>query len=365
MTTSRRPGKKAYLLITLFAFLRAFPVPLLVLHLVRPQAFRLGYRSYFANAAKPRRTQHALVQIGERITRRQNVSRWYPDVIQQSASPSVELRQTAAWIMGQDRNYAPFHDTLLRLIHDPEPMVRRNAALSLASFGDHAGRAELAAMLRPYTVTSPAGGAVKYRMKPGDYVNPGTMIGRVGETEVRAPVPGETRALDRNENAVQPGDPLVTLAPDKNHVWEALRALYVVGEPDDIPDVERYLRPVDGTAGDLHPPGGAHRAIHPFARTVRPTSTTIAAMPAEDRETCDIMRKSALAPSERLFEKVPSASDIILIRLSRARFPDSLYRIERVGLERRTPAFRTGRSRSRTAVPIFQSAPPRRPPAFT
>ena len=57
----------------------------------------------------------------------------------------------------------------------------------------------------------------------------------------------QQRALDRTENStVQSGDRLVTLAPDKNHVWEALRALYVVGEPADLPDVERYLRPVDG-----------------------------------------------------------------------------------------------------------------------
>ena len=73
------------------------------------------------------------------------------------------------------------------------------------------------------------------------------MVARVGETEVRSPVPGEVRALDRQENAaVQPGDPLVTLSADKNHVWEALRALHVVGQPEDIDDVERYLRPIDG-----------------------------------------------------------------------------------------------------------------------
>ena len=57
--------------------------------------------------------------------------------------------------MGQDRNYAPFHEALLKLIHDPQPMVRRNAALSLAVFGDPAARPELVAMLRPFTVNAP------------------------------------------------------------------------------------------------------------------------------------------------------------------------------------------------------------------
>jgi hypothetical protein len=188
-----------------------------------------------------------LVQVGERISHGQNASRWYPSVIQVSTSPTVKLRQTTAWIMGQDRRYAPFHEALLRLLHDPEPMVRRNAALSLAAFGDPAGRPELVAMLRPFSVASPAAGAVKYRLKLGDYVNPETLIARVGQTEVRSPVPGEVRVLDFQENAaVRPGDPLVSLSADKNHVWEALRALHVVGQPEDIDDVERYLRPIDG-----------------------------------------------------------------------------------------------------------------------
>ena len=42
------------------------------------------------------------------------------------------------------------------------------------------------------------------------------------------------------------GDPLVDLSADKNHVWEALRALYLVGQADDLEDVERYTRPVAG-----------------------------------------------------------------------------------------------------------------------
>ena len=46
------------------------------------------------------------------------------------------------------------HEALLRLIRDPEPMVRRNAATALAAFGDGAARPELVAMLKPYTVVS-------------------------------------------------------------------------------------------------------------------------------------------------------------------------------------------------------------------
>jgi hypothetical protein len=79
-----------------------------------------------AQATGAEQINHALVQLGERLSRGQNASRWYPQVIADSASPNLEIRQTAAWIMGQDHAYAPFHEALLKLLHDPEPMVRRN-----------------------------------------------------------------------------------------------------------------------------------------------------------------------------------------------------------------------------------------------
>jgi biotin carboxyl carrier protein len=245
---SQRPGRRAYLLITLFALLLVlFPFLFWYLTWFGRKLTDSQLDQYLADRSSPRHAQHALVQIGERLFQHRDVSRWYSAIIEQSSSPSLELRQTAAWIMGQERNYPPFHEALLRLIHDTEPMVRRNAALSLAASGDPAARPELQAMLRPYTITAPAAGTLKYRLKLGDYVNPGTMVGRVGEVEVRADVPGEVRALDRNDgSAVKPGDPLADLSADKNHVWEALRALYLVGQTSDVEDVERYLRPVPG-----------------------------------------------------------------------------------------------------------------------
>lgn len=202
---------------------------------------------YFADKDKPRHAQHALVQVGERLVQHRDASRWYPQVVREASSPALELRQTAAWIMGQDHTYAPFQDALMRLIHDPEPMVRRNAALALAGFGEQAARPELVAMLRPYAVTAPVAGKLKYRLKLSDFVNPGTLIAHIGEIEVRCLVPGEVRSLDRDDGAmVKPGDSLADLSPDKNHVWEALRALYIVGQPADLEDVHRFTRPVPG-----------------------------------------------------------------------------------------------------------------------
>jgi biotin carboxyl carrier protein len=248
MSSSRRPGKKAYLLITLFVVLLVmFPFLFWYNTWFGRKLSDSEIDRYFADTSKPRHAQHALVQIGERLSRNQDVSRWYPNVLALSSSASLEIRQTAAWIMGQAHNHPPFHEALLRLLHDPEPMVRRNAALALTGLGDHRAEPEVVAMLRPFTISAPTSGAIKYRVKPGDYVNPGTLVARIANTEVRAAVPGEVRALDRDENSnINAGDPVVTLAADKNHVWEALRALYVVGQPEDLEDVERYLHPPSG-----------------------------------------------------------------------------------------------------------------------
>lgn len=248
--TSRRPSRRAYLLITGFALL-------LVLF---PFLFWYGtwfgrkltddeITGYLNNAAdKPRKAQHALVQIGERMSRADSrVRQWYSKIVELAPSPSIELRQTAAWIMGQDHTYEPFRTTLETLLHDPAPMVRRNAALSLTNFGDAAARSQLLAMLRPFSILSPAAGQVKYRLKVGEYVNPGTLVGRVGVTEVRAPLPGEVLDLKRRDGAaVQAGEPLVELSPDKEHVWEALRALLRVGRKEDLEEVQRYARGVPG-----------------------------------------------------------------------------------------------------------------------
>jgi biotin carboxyl carrier protein len=253
MAQHRRPGKRAYLLIAVFALLLVlFPFLFWYSTWFGRQLTDAEIDRYFADASKPRHAQHALVQIGERLSHHRDVSRWYPEIVRQSSQPNLELRQTAAWIMGQDRAYTPFHDALLRLIHDPETMVRRNAALALAAFDDPAARPELIAMLHPFTIAAPSAGAVRYRLKVGDYVNPGTLVAHVGAAEVRSAAPGEVRALDRSENAaVHPGDPLADLAADKGHIWEALRALYLIGAPEDLQEIDRFTRPSPNVSDDL------------------------------------------------------------------------------------------------------------------
>ena len=241
--------QRAYLLITVFALLLVL-FPFLFWYMTwfgrKLSDDQIG--EYLADHGKPRHAQHALVQVGERMARRDpTAARWYPQVVELAGSPLIELRQTSAWIMGQDHTYAPFHEGLRNLLADPQPMVRRNAALALSNFGDPAARPELLAMLRPYTIVSPAAGVVQYRLKLGEYVNPGTLVAHVGGIEVRSPLPGEVRDLSRRDGStVRAGDPLVEISADKEHAWEALRALWTVGTKEDLDDIQRYTRAVPG-----------------------------------------------------------------------------------------------------------------------
>src|SRR5713101_5928998 len=59
---------------------------------------------YFADSAHPRRAQHALSQIADRIMSpnaaiRDSAKTWYPEVVKYSTQGSDELRVTAAWVM--------------------------------------------------------------------------------------------------------------------------------------------------------------------------------------------------------------------------------------------------------------------------
>jgi biotin carboxyl carrier protein len=205
-----------------------------------------------ADREHPRKAQHALSQIADRIasrdpTVRAAVRRWYPQVVALSSSGVDELRVTAAWVMGQDNTVMEFHQALVRLLADPNPMVQRNAALSLVRFGDVSGRQLIRSMLESYPVTAPHAGTLSQRLKPGDVVNPGTLLGHIQDVnqniEIRTQVPGTLdRWLAANGTSVTQSQPVATLAPSPEMVWESLRGLYLIGQPADLPAIERYTR---------------------------------------------------------------------------------------------------------------------------
>ena len=129
---------------------------------------------------KPRQIQHALAQLGERIIRGDPSARqWYGQLADLAHHPLPEIRTMAAWVMGQEGSSEKFHQTLLGLLRDREVLVRRNAAVALVRFGGAAGRGELVAMLQP-------------DMEP-------------------------------------------------EQVWESLRALYLIGEKEDLSPIESLI----------------------------------------------------------------------------------------------------------------------------
>jgi biotin carboxyl carrier protein len=205
----------------------------------------------------PREIQHALAQLETRIeTRDPGVKQWYPQIVTLAADPVDEIRVTDAWVMGQDNTSDEFHHALLQMLNDPNVMVQRNAALSLVRFKDDAGHALILAMLRPYEMTSPLTGTLDTRLKAGDIVNPGTMVAHIEaggrKNEVRATVPGTLiRWLAEDHGNVVAGQPLVALGPSEGMVWEALRALYIVGRSEDLPDVEQVARAAYGSSPQI------------------------------------------------------------------------------------------------------------------
>ena len=212
--------------------------------------------SYFADTLHPRRAQHALSQIADRIMSpnpgiRESAKTWYPVVIKFSEKGSDELRVTAAWVMGQDNQSPEFHTALQKQLADTNPMVQRNAALSLVRFGDPVGHALIAGMLAPYTVTAQRTGILSLRLKPGDVINPGTLLAHItigtDKTEVRSDVPGTIRQWMLTDNEqVKTGEPLLLVDPSPEMVWESLRALYLIGQKEDLPAVDPYLRGTEG-----------------------------------------------------------------------------------------------------------------------
>jgi hypothetical protein len=217
--------------------------------------------AYFSDTIHPRRAQHALSQVADRMMSpnpeiRSSAKPWYPEVIQFSRQGSDELRVTSAWVMGQDNTSAEFHAALLKMLADSNPMVARNAALSLVRFADPAGHDVISAMLAPYAMPAPSAGTLAVRLKIGDVINPGTLVGHIviaGEkTEVRSQVPGTILEWTSPDNAaVETGKPILLVDPSAEMVWESLRALYLIGRKEDLPAVNRYVRGVDGMPAQI------------------------------------------------------------------------------------------------------------------
>jgi len=214
-----------------------------------------------ADREHPREIQHGLSQIADRIlspdaARRDSARRFYPDVIRVAQTGGDELRITAAWLMGQDNSSPEFQRELLALLGDADPMVRRNAALALVRFHDASGLGEIRATLQPYAAPAARSGKLLERLKPLETINPGALLGWVqtdgSKQEMRSQVPGTIdHWLVADGAAVTAGQPVLLVDPSPEEVWEALRALYLIGQPEDLPAVEQFASGADNAPPDI------------------------------------------------------------------------------------------------------------------
>ena len=213
--------------------------------------------AYLHDTKKPRHIQQALVQVGERISHGDASARqWYPDLVRLSTDPVEEVRNTDAWVMGQDTTGADFHDTLLKMLDDSSQMVRGNAALSLVRFGDATGHPEILALLQPARITSPQAGHILDSDRLGTAIHQGGLIAKLRDgqgrlEEIRSPIPGRIRSVVGTGAEVKAGAELAVVDPATEEVWEALRALYLIGQPDDLQSIRPYERDVADVSNDV------------------------------------------------------------------------------------------------------------------
>jgi hypothetical protein len=208
---------------------------------------------YLRQSDKPRHIQHALWQVGEQIVAGDaKAKRWYPQVVSLANSPVTEVRQMAAFVMGQDNRSEEFHGALRGLLNDEQPIVRRNAALSLVRFGDISGHDEIRAILQPSPVKSSSDGIVESLLGVGSEVRLNSLIARVkadsgAVTEVRANVPGRISTLLASEGTrVSAKEELALVSSDAESAWEALRAFYLIGRSEDLAMVRTFASGQNG-----------------------------------------------------------------------------------------------------------------------
>jgi hypothetical protein len=235
---------------------------------------------YLHDDKKPRHIQHALVQLGDRMSHNDAATKqWYPDLLRLSSYPVEEVRNTDAWVMGQDTSGVGFHDSLLKMLQDSSPTVRGNAALSLVRFGDATGRPQIVALLQPAEVHVPTSGQIgpsatqdlwsdKGRTASvvdtaavGTNIREGGVVAKLsvavftdgtGYPELRSPITGRVRTMAAQRGQqLRPGDLVAIIDPGTEQVWEALRALFLVGQTDDLPSIRPYERDLPDVSNDV------------------------------------------------------------------------------------------------------------------
>jgi len=213
---------------------------------------------YLHDNAHPRHIQHAIVQLGQRMNQHDaSASRWYADLVRLATNEHEEVRSTDAWVMGQDTAGPGFHEALLKMLGDPSMIVRGNAALALVRFGDAAGRAQIVALLEPVEISAPAAGRIVDAAVAGTMIHQSGLVAKLQTADgrapnlrsddlrsqdLRSPISGRVRLAPATGSSVAAGSRVAIVDPGEEQVWEALRALYLIGQMDDLPAIRPYER---------------------------------------------------------------------------------------------------------------------------
>jgi biotin carboxyl carrier protein len=203
---------------------------------------------YLNDNNHPRHIQHAIVQLGQRMSQHDPAAvRWYGDLLRLASHPREEVRSTDAWVMGQDPAGSGFHNALSKMLQDPSFVVRGNAALSLVSFGDSAGREQIISLLQPVPITAPYAGRITDSARVGTPVHQGGLVATLQDgqqvRELRSPISGRIRTLEvATGSHAAAGSLIATIEPEEEQVWDALRALYLIGQLQDLPAIRPYQR---------------------------------------------------------------------------------------------------------------------------
>lgn len=196
--------------------------------------------AYLAATDEPRKIQHALTEITERISKGDGPTHaFYPAVVPLVNHKSWQVRNTAAWVMGWDKQGNGFRESLRQLLDDPVLVVRHNAALALTNFDDHSGRAVILSMLEPTPVSSTRSGVVSDLLPVEAPVRVDLDIATITLADkqvvkLKAPISGRIgRRFVTNDDAIGAGDLVYEIQPGEIQLAQAIQALGAIGDPRD------------------------------------------------------------------------------------------------------------------------------------
>ena len=113
------------------------------------------------------------------------------------------------------------------------------------------------ALLQPARITAPAAGRIADSDRPGTSIREGGLIAKLAASgssqivEIRSPIPGRIRSVAQTGANLGQGSELAVIDPATEQVWEALRALYLIGQPEDIPSIQPYERDLPDVSNDV------------------------------------------------------------------------------------------------------------------